>query len=118
MLLGAVGCVLLIACVNIAGLLLTRAMSRTREMGIRRALGAQHADILRLVVGQGLVLALLGVVIGVGGACLAFSAAAFTRSPTEPWFTLILSPGARTMAGTWSSSITLTVTLTTAFTPI
>jgi putative ABC transport system permease protein len=41
---------------------------RTQEMGIRRALGAQQIDILRLVVGQGFRLALAGVAVGITGA--------------------------------------------------
>ena len=57
-----------LACVGLYGLLAYEVARRTREIGIRSALGAQSRDVLRLVGGQGLVLIVCGVVFGVAGA--------------------------------------------------
>jgi ABC-type antimicrobial peptide transport system permease subunit len=69
MLLGVFSCVaLLIAGIGVYGVLAYSVNQRTREIGLRMALGAQQSNVLRLIVSEGMTVALAGIVVGLAGA--------------------------------------------------
>jgi predicted permease len=78
---------LLLATVGIYGAIAFSGAQRTQELGIRRALGAQNHDIMWLMLGQGLTLALIGSALGIGGALVltrVMQGLLFRISPTDP----------------------------------
>jgi len=81
------GLALLLACVGLYGLLSYEVARRTREIGIRMALGAERGDVLRTVAAQGLRITMVGVVVGIaaGAAVTRFlSSLLFGLKPNDP----------------------------------
>src|SRR4029079_13749566 len=77
----------LLAAIGIYGVVSFAVTARTREMGIRIALGAERASVQRLVIGEALVLAGVGVVIGLAGALAGarvLRAFLFDLTPSDP----------------------------------
>jgi putative ABC transport system permease protein len=90
-LLGAVGIILLIACANIAGLLLARSLAREREIGIRVAMGASRGRIVRQLLAESLLLASVGAALGAAGGYWGSSALVAKMSEQLPqWVTFQL----------------------------
>ena len=110
-LMAAVGMLLLVACVNIASLLLARATSRRQELAVRAALGAGRWRIARQLMTESLTLALMGGVLGIGlgyaavRALAAFGASELPRSTdigidgAVLGFTLLVSVGSGLLFG-------------------
>jgi len=89
----AVGLILLIVCVNLSNLLLARAVTRSKEFAVRRALGASRSRLVRQLVTESLVLAAAGAALGLGLAYLIISYLAHQGSIALPLLNVVRVDG-------------------------
>jgi predicted permease len=100
LLLGAVGFVLLIACVNLTNLVGTRSLARRRDVAVRLAIGAARARIVRQFAADGVVLGACGALAGLALSWLLLKAAVWLLPEASVFFRSSITPGVSRMSGT------------------
>ncbi len=108
-------CVLLVACANVAGLLLSRARARSRDIAVRLAIGAGRGSLIRQLLLENLLLALLG---GVAGVAIAYGGAKFfSRLPIPSDLPIVLTVGLDRRVLLFTLAVSLVSTLLFGLTP-
>ena len=108
-LLAAVGCVLLIACLNVAGLLLVRGGIRQREIALRASLGASRGRLVGQMLTESTLLALFGAVAGIGLATAGLRVLGPLMPTVQIAQPLMLTPDARVLTFTFGIAAVTTV---------
>jgi len=104
--LGAVGCVLLIVCANVANLMLTRGAGREREIAVRAAIGAGRGRLIRQLVTESLVLAGLGGLVGLGIAAVGVRLYGRAVPDGLPWYITLKLDGVTLLVTLGLSALT------------